>query len=184
VIWKFGFGSRGFSLATLGLVNPKFSFTKSQALSWFIAGVLATLVLFASLFFTAGYAWLGEKAGLHELLLPPEIPQDIFFEGIAGIFNYEGIAVWTPITEELLFRGFIFAGLATRLKPAWAIIISGGVFSLFHVFPGVLIPIFVTGVLLAWLYHRTGSLWPCIAAHAGQNAMAITVTMLGLQAGP
>ena len=46
--------------------------------------------------------------------------------------------------------------------------------------PGVLVPIFITGFLLAWLYHRTGSLWPNIVAHAGQNALALVVTIFFL----
>jgi membrane protease YdiL (CAAX protease family) len=54
------------------------------------------------------------------------------------------------------------------------------VFSAFHLAPGVLLPVFVTGLLLAWLYHRTGSLWPCMAAHAGQNAIALAATLYGV----
>ncbi|MED5568055.1 MAG: CPBP family intramembrane glutamic endopeptidase, partial [Chloroflexota bacterium] len=54
-------------------------------------------------------------------------------------------------------------------------------FSSFHILfsIGVLVPIFVTGMLLAWLYHRTGSLWPGIAAHAGLNALAVSALILG-----
>ena len=37
----------------------------------------------------------------------------------------------------------------------------------------VMIPIFITGSLLAWLYWRTGSLWAPIGAHAAQNALAV-----------
>jgi membrane protease YdiL (CAAX protease family) len=58
-----------------------------------------------------------------------------------------------------------------------AIAASALVFSAFHLSLGVLVPIFITGLLLAWLYWRTGSLWAAIGAHAGQNALA-----LGMQA--
>jgi membrane protease YdiL (CAAX protease family) len=42
----------------------------------------------------------------------------------------------------------------------------------------VMVPIFITGFLLAWLYWRTGSLWAAIGAHAGQNALALGVQAL------
>ncbi|MEK7814621.1 MAG: CPBP family intramembrane glutamic endopeptidase, partial [Chloroflexota bacterium] len=54
------------------------------------------------------------------------------------------------------------------------------VFSIFHLSqgsPGVLVPIFITGLLLAWLYYRTGSLWASIVAHGSQNAVALASTL-------
>jgi membrane protease YdiL (CAAX protease family) len=45
---------------------------------------------------------------------------------------------------------------------------------------GVLIPIFITGFLLAWLYRQTDSLWTSILAHAGQNAAALLATIYGV----
>ena len=43
----------------------------------------------------------------------------------------------------------------------------------------MLLLIFITGVLFAWLYWRTGSLWASVGAHAGQNALAVGVHALG-----
>jgi membrane protease YdiL (CAAX protease family) len=42
------------------------------------------------------------------------------------------------------------------------------------------IPLFVTGLLLSWLYLRTGSIWPPFAAHAAQNLLALAVTLAAL----
>ena len=50
---------------------------------------------------------------------------------------------------------------------------SALVFAALHLEPGAMIPIFLTGLALGWLYVKTGSLWPCIAAHAGQNTLAL-----------
>ncbi len=112
-------------------------------------------------------------------MAPPDIPDGIVFPGVASLATYEALALWTPITEEIFFRGFVFAGLAPRLGVPRAIVVSALVFSAFHLSLGVLVPIFITGVLLAWLYHRTGSLWPGIAAHAGQNALAVSAVIIG-----
>ena len=143
--------------------------------------LLSGLALGASLLFTMGYSTLVDYLGW-EVLAPPDILEefgDIAFPGVAALATYEALAMWTPLTEEIFFRGFVFAGLAPRLGIPRAIIVSALVFSAFHLALGVLVPIFITGVLLAWLYHRTGSLWPGIAAHAGQNALAVSSVIIG-----
>lgn len=141
--------------------------------------VITVVVLGLSLGATGLYAALVQSIGI-EILQPPEIPPGIVLPGAGAALTFIALVLWTPFTEEVFFRGFVFAGLWPRLGSTGAIIVSALIFSLFHVAPGVLIPIFITGVLLAWLYRRTGSLWPSIVAHAGQNAIALTVTMLGL----
>jgi hypothetical protein len=142
--------------------------------------ILTTVgVLILSLGATAAYAALVEVSGI-EILEPPEIPAAIMLPGAGAAITFLALVVWTPFTEEIFFRGFVFAGLLPRFGSTGAMIVSALIFSVFHIAPGVLIPIFITGLLLAWLYRRTGSLWPCIAAHAGQNAIALAVTQLNL----
>ena len=115
-----------------------------------------------------------------EVLSPPDISPDIAFPGLAAVFTFQALAVTTPVVEELFFRGFVFAGLTHRLGAWRAMVVSSAVFSAFHFELAVLIPIFVTGMLLAWLYHRTGSLWPGVLAHAGQNTLALAVGVYGV----
>ena len=170
IVWRFGLRSRRLSISSLGLRPP----TTSVRLS----GLLAAAALGASLLATFLYTTLVDYLGWQKLA-PPDIPDGIVFPGVASLATYEALALWTPITEEIFFRGFVFAGLAPRLGIPRAIIVSALVFSAFHLALGVLVPIFITGVLLAWLYHRTGSLWPGIAAHAGQNALAVSAVIIG-----
>ena len=171
VVWRLGLHPRRLSLSALGFVAP--------TTWWPLTVLFAMLALMGSLAFTWGYASLVELLDLHERWGPPEIPDGIVFPGVAALVTYEALAVWTPLTEEIFFRGFVFSGLAPRMGIPRAIIVSALVFSAFHLSIGVLVPIFVTGMLLAWLYHRTGSLWPGIAAHAGQNALAVSAVILG-----
>lgn len=88
------------------------------------------------------------------------------------------IAVLAPLSEELFFRGMVFSGLRSRFSLWPAALISGVVFGLPHVLTGPLaaIPLTVLGVALAWLYERTGSLWPCIFIHMINNGLALAVT--------
>ena len=170
VVWRLGLRPHRLSLSSLGLVAP------STPLA--LSALFAVLALGGSLSFTWLYANAVEFLGW-QTLAPPDIPDGIVFPGLAAAVTYEALAVWTPVTEEIFFRGFVFAGLTPRLGVPRAIIVSGLVFSAFHLSIGVLLPIFVTGMLLAWVYHRTGSLWPGIAAHAGQNALAVSAVIIG-----
>ena len=133
-------------------------------------------VLAASLIATSIYSGIVEWLDLDQFATP-DVDSDIFFDGPAVLLTFQALAFITPISEELFFRGFIFRGLLPKMGPWGAIAASALVFSAFHLSPGVLVPIFLTGFLLAWLYWRTGSLWAAIGAHAGQNALA-----LGMQA--
>jgi hypothetical protein len=159
------------ALPALGITSPTMPGVKV---------ILMTVgVLILSLGATGVYAALVEVSGF-AILEPPEIPAAIVLPGVGAAITFLALVVWTPFTEEVFFRGFVFAGLVPRFGSTRAMIASALIFSVFHIAPGVLIPIFITGLLLAWLYRRTGTLWPCIAAHAGQNAIALAVTQLGL----
>jgi membrane protease YdiL (CAAX protease family)/uncharacterized RDD family membrane protein YckC len=87
------------------------------------------------------------------------------------------IAVVAPFAEELFFRGFFFSGLRSRLSLWPAALISGIIFGLPHIPSGPLaaIPLSGLGFGLAWLYNRTGSLWPCVFAHVINNALALAL---------
>ena len=166
VVWRLGL--RGFNapLSTIGLtpiVSPSF---KTVLMT---GGALG-----ASLVVTVVYGVLVDLVDA-DFLSPPDISSDIVFPGLAAVFTFQALVVVTPVVEEVFFRGFVYSGLVPRLGIGWAIVASAVIFSLFHLAIGVLIPIFVTGLLFAWLYQRTGSLWPSIVAHAGQNALALAL---------
>jgi membrane protease YdiL (CAAX protease family) len=89
------------------------------------------------------------------------------------------LAFVAPLTEEFFFRGFVFGVLREKIGVAGGAIATGVVFGLVHVAGspietvGVLV---ILGVLLCLLYQRTGSLLPCIALHALNNALSFSVT--------
>jgi membrane protease YdiL (CAAX protease family) len=87
------------------------------------------------------------------------------------------IAVLAPVTEELFFRGFAFAGLRSRWSLWPAALVVGLIFGIVHAPTGLtaVVPLAGLGVALCWLYDRTGSLWPCVAAHVLNNSLALLV---------
>ena len=91
--------------------------------------------------------------------------------------------VLTPVFEELVFRGLLFGTLRRGLGPAAAALVSAVVFAVAHGY-GVLgfAAVFVSGVLWAWAYERTGSLVPSITAHAVDNLSAALTVLVVLRA--
>jgi membrane protease YdiL (CAAX protease family) len=85
--------------------------------------------------------------------------------------------VIAPICEEILFRGFIFAALRNWRGTLPAAIITGLLFGGVHVgsAPALdLVPLAALGFGLCLLYRRTGSLYPCFAAHSLNNSLAFS----------
>jgi membrane protease YdiL (CAAX protease family) len=84
------------------------------------------------------------------------------------------IAVVPAIGEELLFRGYLQQKVGRWLKnPHTAIIITAFLFSAIHLDIQGIIPRFVLGVLLGYLYYWSKSLWLPIFAHFVNNAQAV-----------
>jgi hypothetical protein len=82
--------------------------------------------------------------------------------------------------EELFFRGFLFSGLRQGWSFWPAAVVTGLLFGLVHAPEGItiVVPLGILGGALAWLYERTGSLWPCIGIHWFNNALALALAPL------
>ena len=90
--------------------------------------------------------------------------------------------VLTPVFEEIVFRGLLFATMRRRFAVGPAAVLSAAIFAVAHGY-GVLgfAAVFWSGLLWAWSYERTGSLVPSIAAHAADNLMASLSVILVLR---
>jgi Predicted metal-dependent membrane protease len=83
-----------------------------------------------------------------------------------------------PFTEELFFRGFVFAGLQTRYDWKIAAAISSLLFAIAHLELTFLLPAFLLGFLFAYLYHRSHSIWPGIIMHVSINTFGLGMALL------
>ena len=86
-----------------------------------------------------------------------------------------GAAVW----EETLFRGLFLQGLKRDFGRFVAVVLSAGVFAAIHGSITVMPAIFVMGLILAYIYEKTDSLWASIGFHATFNAFQIALLLLG-----
>lgn len=84
------------------------------------------------------------------------------------------IAIMPAIGEELVFRGVVQQQLLRRIKQPWiALILTAVIFSFIHFqFEGFL-PRLLLGLLLGWLYWRTGNFWAPVAAHFANNGAQV-----------
>jgi membrane protease YdiL (CAAX protease family) len=132
---------------------------------------------------------------LSDLLFPEGRPQQQVAEILANAdttFLRVGLVsaavVLGPVTEELMYRGVLLKALEARGK-IFALIVSSLVFAAVHL-TGLdtkqllasaavfLPPLFLLGLILAWITQRTGRLGPAIFLHSGWNLLSAFVLLL------
>jgi len=105
--------------------------------------------------------------------------------GAVGLLGSLVTVSITPVSEEILFRGFILGKLSETTSFARANVITSILFIAIHQpnwlwvngfqpwIPVVSGGIFILSLLLGWLVQRTSSLYPAIAGHIINNFIAI-----------
>ena len=93
------------------------------------------------------------------------------------IIAFLAVGVAVPFVEELLFRGF----LQRALKKHWgswpAIIISALVFGIIHLEPWYLFGLVGVGVLLGYIYDKTGSILASTVTHGAFNTISFAMML-------
>ncbi len=139
------------------------------------AGCVGFFLVFPVMFYLMV---LGTGVVGHALQIKPQ--DHPLAEALAGGFNrWElllafGVAsIGAPIVEELIFRGFLYQALRRGFGARWGILVSALIFASAHSGFYHYGPIFVLGVLFAWLYERTGQLWAPMLAHFLHNSLQL-----------
>ena len=92
-----------------------------------------------------------------------------------------------PFVEETLFRGLVFGNLRSKSRTV-AYLTSCLLFALLHVWQFavvsrdltyvlLMIQYLVPGLVLAWVYDHSGTLWTSIGLHAAANALSAWVLL-------
>ncbi|HLY65447.1 MAG TPA: CPBP family intramembrane glutamic endopeptidase [Chloroflexota bacterium] len=109
------------------------------------------------------------------------------FQGIEGaplaLFALALLAgcVLAPLVEELFFRGYVFQTFWQRRGPWWSYLFSALLFAAAHANLPAAAPIFVMGLMLAYLFRRTGSIVPGMIAHGLNNAISFSLLYWGFR---
>ena len=131
------------------------------------------------LFFRLSAAWLHNRVNLNDSVISAQIRS-------APWSTFLIVVLLAPFIEEVLFRGLVFGGLKGRSR-AVAYAVSCLLFAFLHVwqFAAVhqdltyfllMLQYLVPGLVLAWCYDRSGTLWASIAVHVLANLLsAVTI---------
>lgn len=87
-------------------------------------------------------------------------------------------AVTPAICEEIIFRGIVLNGLRTKFKDIISILLSAVMFALMHNSLQQFIYPFLLGIILGWLYLRTGSIIASMLAHFANNFLVLLISYL------
>lgn len=135
-----------------------------------------------------------------EGLIPKEWTTDLVGKEMLQMMKLPGgyfvICLLAPLAEEIIFRGAIISALQAWFREGrmaeicdkkgisndrrqWiAIGLSAFFFALVHLNPAQLPHALIVGVLLGWLYVRTGSIVLCFLIHWINNSSAYALAMM------
>lgn len=94
--------------------------------------------------------------------------------GLIAVALFLFALLFSPIIEEILFRGIVLAGLVNVTNGVFAVVVSAVIFAAVHYAGGVaqVTGAFILGLVLGWLYLRTRSIVPSSVAHIIYNGVA------------
>lgn len=154
-------------------------------------GEVPALTIFLVLLSTVATGFLMD--GISSAVLPPVPPmlEQIFRQLTEGnlILNLLAVSVMAPIFEEWLLRGIILRGLLNHPRsggrrgyhPALAIGVSALIFGVIHFNPWQALSAISIGVLMGYIYYKTGSLKLTMAMHCLNNTLAVVMPRLPIE---
>lgn len=92
-------------------------------------------------------------------------------------------AIVGPIIEELFFRGFMYGALKKYIGIFWAMTATACLFAALHTHIVGFFPIMALGMLLAYIYEKTGTLVASVTVHVVHNLSMILLVFLVKQIG-
>lgn len=134
-------------------------------------GILAWIGATAA---SAGVVWVLESLGIAAEPQAAERAIQILDPWLVIL----AVVILAPIAEEVFFRGVVFNAWLREGGRRWAFIGSSALFALIHASIVALVPIFLLGLALAWIYQRTGNLLAPIAMHAVVNGVSVALALL------
>lgn len=107
-----------------------------------------------------------------ELLMAAQDLMENAFNGVGILVIFIVAVVGAPIVEELLFRGVLFEEIRNECSLKMTIFLTALVFGIYH-FNIIQTPnTFFMGLVLAYVYYKTGTIKSPIIIHATNNILA------------
>lgn len=151
---------------------------------WTAAVLLGAALLGAGLFLTGAAALLAVRsAGISDEARQLSARLVALIQGRPWWMAWTLVAVVPAVCEELLFRGWVLAGLLGRQRNnrqavGLAVGMQAAAFALFHLLPERMPQTFVLGLVLGTLVVVTRSLLPAIVCHLAHNSVPLGILWL------
>ncbi len=120
-------------------------------------------------------------------LLHPDIQPQLFEDMLRTVSSPGGFiillimgAILAPISEELYYRGMIYPVFRGYVGPFWGAIIAGSIFGLVHWDLWRAIPLAAGGVILCYIYEKSGSILVSALAHGVWNGVMALIVYFSL----
>lgn len=119
---------------------------------------------------------IGVMVGLLRYLMPGIFSS--YYDNVTEILSLQNgspflvlllVVIVGPIAEEVMFRGVIYGGLRTCIPMDLAAVMSGVMFGIFHKNLVQGLYAFVFGMILAYIFEKTQSIWGSILMHVAFN---------------
>lgn len=118
-----------------------------------------------------------------QYVLPDYKQQEIVLNFKSTLIEDKGILlhvlVIAPIVEEVIFRGYIYRILKSKIPIIFATIINSTLFALIHYNVLSYILLFVLSIFLTYIYERNGSIICPIIIHSLFNLMMSILIVFG-----
>lgn len=164
---------RGLAWRDLGLVTPPEG--------WLMRGLLLALVAVPAVGLVNLTVSALQGTPIENPQLETLAPVGLSLGNFLLVLLLAGLVV--PLAEEIAFRGLLQGWLRERYGPGAGILLSALLFALVHGIPLLIPALLLVGLLLGWLYERSGSLWPAVAMHGAFNCIMTTLFYLYLTQG-
>lgn len=131
-------------------------FSKTSVFTVIIALIASAVCVFCFSHTAQWFDFLLQKIGYQSTaVLEFSTPVETVLVVIATV-------ILAPVCEEIVFRGALFGGLLKRMKPVFAILLSGACFALMHMNPEQTVFQFILGCISALFAYYSGSLIPSV----------------------
>ena len=138
--------------------------------------VMVMLLFFSGLQFSGFMKWI-ESFGIETVQNSVKMLQTSNDPALLGLMVIAAVIV-APICEEIVFRGYFYSASKKFAGPWAAGLCSALVFGAAHGDFAALLPLFVFGCVLAYIYEKTGSLWAPVAVHCSFNGTTVVIQMI------
>ncbi|MCM8790970.1 MAG: CPBP family intramembrane metalloprotease [Candidatus Omnitrophica bacterium] len=176
-IFYFTVGQYKEKISSLGLSLKNFSRNVFYGLVGYIAIIPVLVGLLVVIAFISNLLkYVPEKQAVVELFLKEESAPFLVYTSLFA-------AIAGPVVEELFFRGFMYNAVKKYIGIFGATLISAATFAALHAHAVGFFPILALGMLLAYLYEKTGTLVSSITVHMIHNLSMVGMVFLVKQMG-